>query len=81
MEIFGYTGHFGMGSELFLVRFELSPSNDGSVLQLSHRVFGDVEDNSVENCTELWGECMGNLTTIAEGDQAGSTAGPDGPPT
>lgn len=69
MEIFGYTGHFGMGSELFLVRFELS-----------HRVFGDVEDNSVENCTELWGECMGNLTTIAEGDQAGSTAGPDGPP-
>lgn len=69
-EIFEYSGHFGMGGALFLVRFELSPSDDGSVLQLSHRVFGDVEDNDVENYTNLWTECMGSLTSIAEGEKA-----------
>lgn len=76
-EIFEYTGHFGMGGALFLVRFELVSSDDGSMLRLSHRVFGDAEDNDVENYTELCDRCMGNLTAIAEGDRALSTAGLD----
>lgn len=69
-EVFEYTGHFGMGGALFLVRFELAPSDDGSVLRLFHRVFGDIEDDDVENYTGLWDQCMANLTTIAEGAEA-----------